>query len=70
MIVKEKFKRTADQKKKKFSGFSEEGGLSNKVNFIDHFYEELQIRLDNGQSKIFVFFIFIYKFFKHYKRIS
>ena len=69
MIVKEKLKGIGSKKKEIF-GIFRRGGFSSKVNFIDHFYEELQIRLDNGQSKIFVFFIFIYKFFKHYKRIS
>ena len=69
MIVKEKLKGIGSKKKEIF-GIFRRGGFSSKVNFNDHLYEELQIRLDNGQSKIFVFFIFIYKFFKHYKRIS
>ena len=57
MIVKEKLKGIGSKKKEIF-GIFRRGGFSSKVNFIDHFYEELQIRLDNGQSKIFVFFYF------------
>ena len=33
------------------------------------FFEELNIRLDNNQNKLIVFFVFIIKIIKHFKKI-
>ena len=39
------------------------------INFREHFFEEINIRLDNNQNKFLVLLIFIYKFIKHFKKI-
>ena len=44
------------------------GGFSSKINFIDHFFEEIKIRIDNGQNKLLVLLIFVYKFFTHFRK--
>ena len=49
--------------------FLEEVVFKYKTNFIDHFFEEIKIRLDNGQSKLLVLIIFIYKFLKHFRKL-
>ena len=56
------------QKEELFGNFRR-GGFSGKVNFRDHFFEEINIRLDNKQNKLLVLLIIIYKFFKHFKNL-
>jgi glycosyltransferase involved in cell wall biosynthesis len=68
MIVKHKLKGIGTKKEELF-GYFRRGGFSSRVNFRDHFFEELNIRLDNNQNKLLILLIFIYKFFKHYKKI-
>ena len=64
MIVKKKLKGVASKKEELF-GIFRRGGYSSKISFFDHFIEEINIRLDNGQNKILVLLIFIYKYLKN-----
>jgi len=68
MIVKNKMKGVATKKNEIF-GIFRRGGYSSKISFFDHFIEEITIRLDNGQNRLLVLFIFIYKFLKHFRKI-
>ena len=68
MIVKEKLKGIGTKKNEMF-GIFRRGGYSSKIKFIDHFFEEINIRIDNGQNKILILLIFIYKFIKNINRI-
>ena len=68
MIVKEKLKGVGTKKNEMF-GIFRRGGFSSRIKFIDHFFEEISIRIDNGQNKILILLIFIYKFLKHINRI-
>ena len=68
MIVKNKMKGIATKKNEIF-GIFRRGGYSSKISFFDHFIEEITIRLDNGQNRLLVLFIFIYKFLKHFRKI-
>ena len=67
MIVKDKLKGIGTKKDELF-GIFRRGGFSSKINFIDHFFEEIKIRIDNGQNKLLVLLIFVYKFFKHFRK--
>lgn len=67
MIVKKKMTGIATTKKEVF-GIFRRGGFSSKINFIDHFFEEIKIRIDNGQNKLLVLLIFVYKFFTHFRK--
>lgn len=68
MIVKYKMKGVATKKDEIFGVFRR-GGFSSTVNFKDHFFEEIRIRIDNGQNKLLVFLVFIYKFIRNFKKI-
>ncbi len=68
MIVKKKLKGMGVSKDKIF-GIFRRGGFSSSVKFLDHFKEEIKIRYDNGQSKIIISFIIIYKSIRHLKKI-
>ena len=68
MIVKEKLKGIATKKYEQF-GIFRRGGFSSTIDFKDHFFEEIKIRLDNKQNKFLVFLIIMYKFFKHFKKL-
>jgi len=68
MIVKLKLDGIATKKKEQF-GIFRRGGYSSQVDFKDHFFEEVKIRLDNKQNKFIVFLIIMYKFFKHFKKL-
>ena len=67
MIVKHKLLGTAT-KKNQVVGIFRRGGFSSTIGFKKLLKEELKIRLDNGQSIFLIAVIFIYKFFKHFKR--
>ena len=69
MIVKEKLKGIGTKKDEIF-GIFRRGGFSSRVNFVDHFFEEIKIRIDNGQNKILILIIFIFKYLKHISKIS
>ena len=68
MIVKKKLQGTGTKKNELFGTFRR-GGYSSSINFFDHFKEEIQIRLDNGQNKILILIIFIYKYLKNISKI-
>jgi len=68
MIVEHKLKGVGTNKNELF-GYFRRGGFSSKVKFKDHFFEEINIRLDNKQNKFLVLIIFIYKFFRHFNKI-
>ena len=68
MIVKYKLKGIGTKKDELFSIFRR-GGFSSRVDFKDHFFEEIKIRNDNGQNKILILIIFIYKFIKNFRKI-
>ena len=67
MIVKHKLNGTAT-KKNEVVGIFRRGGFSSTIGFKKLLKEELKIRLDNGQSIFLISIIFIYKFFKHFKK--
>jgi glycosyltransferase involved in cell wall biosynthesis len=68
MIVKNKLDGIGTKKTELFGVFRR-GGFSSRVKFYDHFAEEIKIRLDNGQNKILILFIFIYKFIKNFSKL-
>jgi glycosyltransferase involved in cell wall biosynthesis len=68
MIVKKKLQGTGTKKNELFGTFRR-GGYSSSIKFFDHFKEEIQIRLDNGQNKILILIIFIYKYLKNISKI-
>ena len=68
MIVKKKLNGIGTNKNEIFGTFRR-GGYSSTINFFDHFKEEIQIRLDNGQNRILVLMIFIYKYLKNITKI-
>ena len=68
MIVKKKLIGMGTKKNELFGTFRR-GGYSSKIKFFDHFIEEIQIRLDNGQNKLLILIIFIYKYLKNLSKI-
>jgi len=68
MIVKNKLKGVGTKKEELF-GIFRRGGFSSSVKFLDHFKEEIQIRIDNKQNKLLVLFIIIYKTLRHLNKI-
>ncbi|MDC1011067.1 glycosyltransferase family 2 protein [Candidatus Pelagibacter sp.] len=68
MIVKKKLQGIGTKKEEVFGTFRR-GGYSSTINFFDHFKEEIQIRLDNGQNKILILIIFIYKYLRNISKI-
>ena len=68
MIVNLKLDGIATKKKEQF-GIFRRGGHSSRIDFKEHFFEEITIRLDNKQNKFLVFLIIMYKFFKHFKKL-
>jgi glycosyltransferase involved in cell wall biosynthesis len=69
MIVKHKMNGVGTKKDELF-GYFRRGGFSSRVRFLDHFFEETKIRIDNGQNLFLVLLIFIFKYFKHLKKIK
>ena len=63
MIVNFKLKGIATKKNEILGEFSK-GGFSSKINYIDHLEDLNQIRIDNGQNKFFVFFLYFVKILK------
>lgn len=68
MIVKKKMVGVGVEKNKIF-GIFKRGGYSSRIKFLDHFKEEISIRKNNGQNKIIIFLIIIYKSIRHFKKI-
>lgn len=69
MIVKHKLKGIGTKKNELF-GIFRRGGFSSKIKFIDHFFETIEIRIDNKQNKYLVLLIFILKFLKNLNKIG
>ena len=69
MIVKHKLKGIGTKKEELF-GIFRRGGFSSKVNFFEHFGEEIRIRLDNGQNKLLILIIIIIKTFKNLNKLK
>ena len=65
MIVKHKLKGIGTKKTELF-GIFRRGGFSSKLNFFEHFGEEIRIRLDNGQNKLLIALIIIFKLLKSF----
>tara|TARA_B100000900_G_C20471490_1_gene671584 strand:+ start:119 stop:865 length:747 start_codon:yes stop_codon:yes gene_type:complete len=63
MIVKNKLKGKSTKKHEIFGEF-DKGGFSSKVNYIDHLRDLNKIRINNGQSKFFVNFLYLIKILK------
>ena len=61
LIIHNKFKGIATKKEEIF-GIFRPGGISATLNKEDHFFEKIQIRIDNNQSKIFIFFMLLIKY--------
>ena len=68
MIVKNKLKGIGTKKNEVFGNFRR-GGYSSKTKFLDHFMEEIKIRVDNRQNKLLILLIFIYKYLKNISKI-
>lgn len=68
MIVKHRMNGVATKKNEIF-GIFRRGGYSSKISFIDHFFEEIKIRIDNKQNRFLILLIFIYKFIKNLNKI-
>jgi len=68
LIVKHQMKGIAT-KKNEITGVFRRGGFSSSIHYRNLFKEELLIRINNGQNKILIFIIFLYKVFKHFNKI-
>ena len=64
MIVKNKMSGISTNKNE-VTGIFRRGGFSSTISFFDSSKEESKIRIDNGQNRILVLVIFLYKLFKH-----
>jgi glycosyltransferase involved in cell wall biosynthesis len=69
MIVHCKLKGISTKKKEVF-GIFRSGGFSSKAKYIDHIFETIKIRKNNGQSKILVYFITLIKYFYNRHRLK
>mgnify|MGYP001257592781 FL=1 len=61
LIVHNKFKGMATKKNELF-GIFRPGGISHTLDKQEHFFEKIQIRIDNNQNKFFIFCMFIIKY--------
>ncbi len=68
MIKKYRLKGIGTKKNEVF-GIFRRGGFSSKINFIDHFFETIKIRLDNRQNKFLVLIIFLAKYLKNFRKL-
>ena len=66
MIIKKKFKGMATKKNEIF-GYFRPGGHSSRQRYRNFLYECNQIRIDNGQNKIYVYIIFMLRFLRNFK---
>ena len=68
MIVEHKLKGIGTKKEELF-GIFRRGGYSSRINFFEHFGEEIRIRLDNGQNKLLILIIIIFKTLKNLNKL-
>ena len=64
LIVHNKFTGKATKKDEVF-GIFRPGGISATLNKEDHFFEKIQIRIDNNQNKFFLIILFAIKFVRN-----
>ncbi len=69
MIVKNKMEGIAT-KKNEVVGIFRRGGFSSSIPYRKLFLEELKIRYYNNQNLFLIIILAIYKFFKHFKKIT
>ncbi len=69
MIVKNKMDGMAT-KKNEVVGIFRRGGFSSSIPYRKLFLEELKIRYYNNQNLFLIIILAIYKFFKHFKKIT
>ncbi len=65
LIVHNKFKGVATKKDEIF-GIFRPGGISATLDKEEHFFEKIQIRIDNKQNKYFLLIIFFLKFVRNF----
>lgn len=70
MIIKKKMCGIATKKNELIGIFKSGSSYSSRFSFLEHLYEETQIRIDNNQNKIFVLIIFNVHFFKNLRKIK
>ncbi len=70
MIIKEKMIGTATKKNELVGHFKSGTSYSSKFSFLEHLYEETQIRIDNRQNIILVVIIFTIHFLKNRNKIN
>ena len=63
MIIKFNLKGKSTNKNEVLGKF-EKGGYSSKINYLDHLKDLNQIRIDNNQNILFVYFLFLIKILK------
>ena len=63
MITKFNFKGKSTDKNEILGEFGK-GGYSSKINYLDHLKDLNQIRIDNNQNILFVYFLFLIKILK------
>ena len=63
MITKFKLKGKSTDKNEILGEFGK-GGFSSKINYLDHLKDLNQIRIDNNQNILFVYFLFLIKILK------
>ena len=67
MIIKNKMQGTCTKKNEVLGKFRP-GGLSSKIRYLDFLKENNKIRINNGQNKIFVYFIFLLRILRNFKK--
>ena len=65
LIIHNKFKGVATKKDEVF-GIFRPGGISATLDKEEHFFEKIQIRIDNKQNKYFLILIFFLKFIRNF----
>ena len=67
MIVKKKMIGMST-KKNEIIGKFRQGGISSKIKYLDFLKENNKIRINNGQNKIYVYFIFLLRALRNFNR--
>ena len=67
MIVKKKMIGMST-KKNEIMGKFRQGGISSKLKYLDFLKENNKIRINNGQNKIYVYFIFLLRALRNFNR--
>jgi hypothetical protein len=68
MIVKIKLK-GASTSKKEIIGRFQSGGFSSKLNYLTNLKDLNNIRIDNGQNKFYVYFLYVLKIVKNFRKV-